>query len=129
MNPYRLPRTVVPSRYDIRLEPDLATFSFTGVETVLVTVTEPVTDIWLNAVELTITATSVENVRGESQRGIATAEPEDERYKITFTTPIAPGEWRLRLDFTGTLNDKLRGFYRSTYKDPAGMPRVLAGSL
>ena len=59
MNPYRLPRTVVPSRYDIRLEPDLTTFVFTGVETVTVTVSEPVTDIWLNAVELAITSASM----------------------------------------------------------------------
>ena len=75
MNPYRLPRTVVPSRYDIRLEPDLTTFTFTGAETVAVTVTEPVTEIWLNALELTITAVSIENDRRESERGSATAEP------------------------------------------------------
>jgi puromycin-sensitive aminopeptidase len=128
VNPYRLPRTVVPSRYDIRLEPDLTTFVFTGVETVAVTVSEPVTDIWLNAVELAITSASIENARGESQRASATAETEHERYRLTFPAPIAPGEWRLRLAFTGTLNDKLRGFYRSTYKDPAGVPRVLAAT-
>jgi puromycin-sensitive aminopeptidase len=128
VNPHRLPRTVVPSRYDIRLEPDLTTFTFAGAETVAVTVTEPVTDVWLNAVELAITAVSVENDRGESQRGVATAEPADERYRLTFPAPIAPGAWRLRLVFTGTLNDKLRGFYRSTYKDPSGVPRVLAAT-
>jgi len=30
MDPYRLPRTVVPSRYDLRLEPDLANDTFAG---------------------------------------------------------------------------------------------------
>ena len=92
MNPYRLPRTVIPSRYDIRLEPDLTTFVFTGIETIAVTVAEPVTDIWLNAIELAVTSVSIENARGESQRGSATAEPEDERYRFTFGAPIAPGE-------------------------------------
>ncbi len=128
MNPYRLPRTVVPSRYDIRLEPDLTTFTFTGAETVAVTVTQPVTEIWLNALELTITAVSIENDRRESQRGSATAEPANERSRLAFATPIPPGAWRLRLEFTGTLNDKLRGFYRSTYKDPSGVPHVLAAT-
>jgi puromycin-sensitive aminopeptidase len=128
MNPHRLPRTVVPSRYDIRLEPDLTTSTFTGHETVRVTVVEPVTDIRLNAVELTITSVLIENARGESQRGTAQAEPADERYRLSFPAPVAPGEWRLRLEFTGTLNDKLRGFYRSTYKDPSGVPRVLAAT-
>ncbi len=128
MNPYRLPRTVVPSRYDIRLEPDLTTFTFAGVETVTVTVTEAVTEVWLNAVDLAITAVAADNGRGQTQNGSATAEPDDERYRLTFATPLAPGEWRLRLAFTGTLNDKLRGFYRSTYKDPAGVTRVLAAT-
>src|SRR5207245_8701545 len=35
---YRLPRHVVPSRYDLRLEPDLATLTFRGEETVAVPV-------------------------------------------------------------------------------------------
>ncbi|MGH9283476.1 MAG: M1 family metallopeptidase, partial [Acidimicrobiales bacterium] len=33
-----------------------------------------------------------------------------------------------RLGFTGALNDKLRGFYRSTYKDPSGATRTLAAT-
>ena len=128
MNPYRLPRNVVPTRYDIRLEPDLATFSFAGTETVAITVTEPVSEIWLNAVDLAITAVAVENDRGERQRGSATAEPASERYRLAFATPLVPGAWRLTLEFTGTLNDKLRGFYRSTYKDPSGVTHVLCAT-
>jgi puromycin-sensitive aminopeptidase len=128
VNPYRLPRAVVPSRYDIRLEPDLTTFTFAGAETVAVTVSAPVTDIWLNAVELSIDSVALENDGGASQVGSATAETESERYRLSFATPITPGEWRLRLAFRGILNDKLRGFYRSTYKDPAGVSRVLAAT-
>ena len=30
MNPYRLPQTVIPSRYDVRLEPDFDTARFAG---------------------------------------------------------------------------------------------------
>jgi puromycin-sensitive aminopeptidase len=128
VNPYRLPHTVVPSRYDIRLEPDLTTFAFTGTETIAVTVAEPVTEILLNAVDLTITAVRIERDGGESQVGTAALQPEHERYQLTFANPIAPGAWRLVLAFTGALNDKLRGFYRSTYKDPAGVPHVLAAT-
>jgi puromycin-sensitive aminopeptidase len=34
----------------------------------------------------------------------------------------------LRLRFRGTLNDKLRGFYRSTYRDEEGRVRILAAT-
>src|SRR5439155_902461 len=47
---------------------------------------------------------------------------------ITFPSEIAPGTWRLRLAFTGILNDKLRGFYRSSYKDPTGEGRLMAAT-
>src|SRR5205807_590012 len=45
-----------------------------------------------------------------------------------FSDPVAPGAWTLRLRFRGILNDKLRGFYRSTYKDAAGASKVLAAT-
>ncbi|HET6920694.1 MAG TPA: hypothetical protein VFI46_14690, partial [Jiangellaceae bacterium] len=37
-NPHRLPRTVVPRRYDLTLEPDLEAASFAGHETIAVEV-------------------------------------------------------------------------------------------
>ncbi|MGZ4150629.1 MAG: hypothetical protein ACXVQJ_11345, partial [Actinomycetota bacterium] len=51
---YRLPRTVIPSHYAIVLEPDLDAGTFRGSEDVVVSVTEPVTEIALNAKELEI---------------------------------------------------------------------------
>jgi aminopeptidase N len=68
VDPYRLPRTAVPRRYDIRLEPDLTTLTFRGEETVALDVTEPVSEIVLNAVDLAIDAASLENDRGEDRR-------------------------------------------------------------
>jgi puromycin-sensitive aminopeptidase len=70
----------------------------------------------------------VTNARGESLRGTPIVDEAAERCRITFTSSIAPGTWRLRLTFTGILNDKLRGFYRSSYKDPSGEPRLMAAT-
>src|SRR5215471_7005039 len=39
-----------------------------------------------------------------------------------------PGEWKLTLRFTGILNDRLHGFYRSTYKDAAGATHTIAAT-
>ena len=55
-DPYRLPRHVIPTHYDLRIEPDLPSHSFTGHEVVTVTVTEPTAEILLNAVELEISS-------------------------------------------------------------------------
>jgi puromycin-sensitive aminopeptidase len=128
VDPYRLPRTVVPSRYDIRLEPDLATHSFRGEETIAVTVAEPTRVVVLNAVELTVDAVVAERDGEAPRQGRAHLEAETERCHVEFDAPLAPGAWRLRLAFTGTLNDKLRGFYRSTYKDPSGVTRTMAAT-
>jgi puromycin-sensitive aminopeptidase len=128
VDPYRLPRTAVPSRYDIRLEPDLTTLTFRGHETVALEVTEPVSEIVLNAVELAIDSASLENDRGETIRAAATLEEATERCRLALASPAGTGRWRLRLAFRGTLNDKLRGFYRSVYKDPSGVSRTMAAT-
>ncbi|HEY3065329.1 MAG TPA: M1 family metallopeptidase [Methylomirabilota bacterium] len=128
MDPYRLPRHVLPVRYDIRLEPDLTTATFTGDETITVTVTEPTAEIWLNAVDLAIDEVSVVRDGGAPVMGTASLEDSTERCRLAFAEKIPAGTARLRLRFRGTLNDKLRGFYRSTYKDASGATRTLAAT-
>jgi len=128
LDPYRLPRHVRPTRYDLRLEPDLTTLTFTGDETVTLEVEEATAEIVLNAVDLAFGEATLTNARGESQRGTPIVDEAGERCRITFPSRIAPGAWRLRLAFTGTLNDKLRGFYRSSYKDPTGEARLMAAT-
>ena len=128
MDPYRLPRTAVPSRYDIRLEPDLTTLTFRGQQTVALEVTETISEVVLNAIELMIDSASLENDRGETIRATATLDEGTERCRLALASPAARGRWRLRLAFRGTLNDKLRGFYRSVYKDPSGVSRTMAAT-
>jgi puromycin-sensitive aminopeptidase len=125
---YRLPTTVVPSRYDLRLEPDLEKATFSGEETVAVEVREPVTEIVLNAAELRIESAVMEDASGALVEGSVAFDEPAERARLRFPAPIAPGPWRLRLRFTGTLNDRLHGFYRSSYKDAAGVAHTIAAT-
>lgn len=127
-NPYRLPQHVVPIRYDLRLEPDLKSFTFTGTEIVELTVRDSTSEVVFNAVDLQIADAMMENEAKARQHGFIEFEPATERCRIRFATPLEPGTWRLSLSFKGTLNEKLRGFYRSTYQDAKGNSRFLAAT-
>ena len=126
-NPYRLPRTVVPSRYDLTLAPDLDAATFAGEETVTVEVVTPTAEVVLNALEIEIDAATIQ-VEGEDRPLAATVtlDPKTERATLAFPAELPAGPASLHLRFRGILNDKLVGFYRSTYTDDRGAPRVLA---
>ncbi|WP_419918055.1 M1 family metallopeptidase [Candidatus Poriferisocius sp.] len=121
-NPYRLPRTVVPKWYELRMEPDLDEFSFAGSVGVDIEVLVPVAEIVLNAADLEITGG---NLDGVALGGID-YDTEHERVVLRLAEPASPGAARLNLRFAGTLNDQLRGFYRSTFTDTDGNQRVIA---
>ncbi len=123
---YRLPRSVVPSRYELTLAPDLATASFTGSETVDVEVVEPVREIVLNAIELVIDAVEMVNADGKKLAATVGYDADNERVTFRFDEELAPGPWQLNANFSGILNDDLHGFYRSTYKDDDGNEQVIA---
>jgi aminopeptidase N len=115
---YRLPRTVTPSRYDLTLEPSLDDATFTGHETVAITVHEALTEIVLNAKELEVLEGGLEGADGTAiEVEKILLDPGSERLTVGLAETAAPGEWFLRLSFRGTLNDRMVGFYRSTYED------------
>ena len=128
LDPYRLPRHVVPIRYDLRLEPDLTAASFAGQETITLTVHEPTFEIVLNAIDLGITSAQIKGDSGPARQATIALDASFQRCHLTFTTPLSPGTWRLTITFSGTLNDKLRGFYRSTYKDEHGATHGMAAT-
>src|SRR5215475_1323231 len=99
MDPYRLPRNVVPTRYDLRLEPDLKTFTFAGDETITLTVTEATRDILLNAAELSIDRAEVAGDSGRTLAATIALDEAAERCRLTFAETLQPGTWRLRIIF------------------------------
>jgi puromycin-sensitive aminopeptidase len=123
---HRLPRTAFPRRYEITLEPDIPTSSFSGTETVTIEILEAVESVTLNAIELEIGSAHLVDAAGS--RLSAAVEYDEPNEQITLSTgrPIEPGEWQVEFSFRGTLNDQLRGFYRSTFTDEAGAEQTIA---
>ena len=124
---YRLPRSVIPSRYGLTIEPDLHAGVFSGHEEVAVTIHEPVTEIVLNAKELQVEGGELSAEDRRVAIDTIVPDPEAERVTLILGERIEPGEWVLRLSFRGELNQRMVGFYRSTYEDD-GVERVIATS-
>jgi puromycin-sensitive aminopeptidase len=123
---YRLPKEVVPRRYDLTLTPDIGNARFEGEETVTIEVREPVRTITINAAELEIQSAELAQDGGRKIAATVALQEETQRAVLSLPQEIAAGTWTLRLRFTGVLNDKLRGFYRSTYRNESGQERALA---
>ena len=124
-NPYRLPRTVLPRRYDLHLTPDLPAATFAGTVAIEVDVHEATGTVVLNAIELEVQEATVS--QGDSTQTAAISYDEEaERVTLALPEALLAGEAVLHLTFTGILNDKLRGFYRSTFTDDAGTEHAIA---
>ena len=124
-NPHRLPRQVLPSRYELTLTPDLESATFEGTVDIEVDVLEATDEVVLNAIELELDEAWV-MVDGARVDATVTLDEETERATLSLTEALAPGPATVALRFRGTLNDKLRGFYRSRFTDDTGTDRVIA---
>jgi puromycin-sensitive aminopeptidase len=125
-NPYRLPRTASPSRYDLVLEPDLVAATFSGTVDVALDVHAATDELVCNAAELEIDRAWVTTADGRRVDVVAKLDEPTERLHLGVRTTLSPGPVTLHIDFRGMLNDKLRGFYRSTFTDDAGVEHVVA---
>ena len=108
----RLPDNVVPDHYSLKFTPDFASNSFAGDETIDVHVLKPTNTIVLNAVEIEFNSTTV-GANGHELK--ATVKPNEDKESVTLQLPseVAPGAASIHIVYTGKLNDKLRGLYRS----------------
>ena len=123
----RLPRTAIPSRYELMLAPDLAGSSFAGSVTIDLRVADRTDRLVLNAAELVVSRAELTRPGGKPATGDIAHDGEEQRLTLTFAEPLAPGAgYRLALDFTGILNDQLHGFYRSRFTDAEGVARTIA---
>jgi len=125
-NKFRLPKNVVPQRYEIKLVPDLDAFTFSGEETILITVHSPTRYIILNAIELVVKEPRLRDCEGKIHQPQLELKEEDEQLELKFAAPIDPGNYSLDLKLSGVLNDKLHGFYRSKYIDKSGEEKFIA---
>ena len=126
-NAILLPGNVQPASYAIHLTPDLEAFTFAGEESVAIEVLESTNTIVMNAAELQVSAATFTDASDAATAASGIASNEDEEtLTLTFPNSLSAGKGTLHIVFTGELNDRLTGFYRSQYTDSAGKSHKMA---
>ncbi len=104
----RLADNAVPNHYTLALTPDLRSATFTGDETIDLTLKAPGSSITLNEAEITF-----KSVMAGGQTAQVSEDKSKEQATFTFPRPLAAGPASLHIQYAGILNGQLRGFYLS----------------
>ncbi|XP_078053575.1 aminopeptidase N [Augochlora pura] len=102
-----------PSRYVVMVEPDLQAFRFTGNVTITFQVDQLIPVLILNQKNLTIKDVAINDNEAKYIR------PDHNRETLTmyFTKELKPNfTYDITIWFEGDLNDRRRGFYKSSYQ-------------
>jgi aminopeptidase N len=106
----RLPRVAIPESYHITLAPDLQNETFRGEETIQIRVLDPSAAITLNSADIAIQEASIAS-GGKTQTASVALDPGKEMVILKVPAQLPQGAASIHLQFTGKLNNELRGFY------------------
>lgn len=115
MKRVRLSKFVKPERYRLFIRPDLEGFTFSGEETIFLSLGQATRQITLHSKELKIESAEFLHENKDIWAGKISYDKKSETATFTFPKTLAKGKGQLKLVFKGILNDKMRGFYRSRY--------------
>jgi len=113
----QLPAGVRPLVYDITVNPDATSKTFTGSETVTVQVTKPTRTVTLNAADLTITSASFD---GKPARVSLNAAKQE--LTLTLAARAKPGKHVIAFKWRGKINDTAAGLFAIDYANLDGKP-------
>ena len=121
----QLPRGVIPSHYDIALTPDAASGRFTAKAAITVQVTKATSSITLNAADLRFDSVSVAPAGGaadalNAQAGKASVDADAQTATFAFDKPLAPGLYKLVLDYSGVIGTQAVGLFSLDYPGSDG---------
>ena len=104
---------LIPLNYRIHLEPDLNRFKFDGQCEILLDAPQTVSEVTLNILDVTIWSCRL--LQGDGFVSCPfTVDPAEEEVRVSLPKPMS-GTIRLKIDFQGSINDKMAGFYSSQY--------------
>ncbi|KAM3611336.1 uncharacterized protein V6R79_016809 [Siganus canaliculatus] len=125
----RLPHSVRPLDYDLTLNPDLDSMTFTGRTVINMIVLHNTKRIVLHSENLNISkATFKLGDREATDVTVLEYKPKDQ-IAVKFSDELKAGQYcTLTLDYSASLSHTYDGFYNSSYIDKDGNKRVLAAT-
>ena len=108
----RLPTVARPEHYSLALTPNLKDATFTGSESIDLTLAQPVESITLNAAEIKFQSVTT-TVNGRELKATVTTDEAKQQATLAFEQTLPAGKLTLNIEYTGILNNELRGFYLS----------------
>src|SRR5271166_5249052 len=111
----RLPGGANPDHYALSVNMNFPNNTYDGEETIHLTLTKPSNTITLNALEIDFHEVTI-TAAGQTQTAKVSSDTKNEMATFNVDNPLPAGAAKVHIKFTGHLNDKLRGFYLSTYK-------------
>ncbi|KAM3699401.1 hypothetical protein ACB098_05G022200 [Castanea mollissima] len=114
----RLPKLAIPTSYDLYLKLDLTACTFSGTVQVNLNILEHTKYLVLNALELDVHKVWFTKSNFETYQPCdVVLDGDDEILVLVFDEILSPGDGVLGIDFSGALNQQLKGLYRCTYVD------------
>lgn len=121
-----LPANVKPSHYDLSITPALETFEYSGNVTVSLAIVESTKVVVCNAKELKVSKAVISSAGASQEATSIVFDGELETVSFTFENQVEKGsKASLYIEFQGTHNDNMAGFYRSGYTDQQGSKKYL----
>ena len=111
----RLPNFISPISYNLTINPDLESFTFSGNETIQIKIDKEVNKITLHSKDIDIETVKYKNNKTEQFSSKITYDERKETATFYFKNKIKKGNGELSIVFSGIINDNLRGFYKSKY--------------
>src|SRR5271169_1265118 len=111
----RLPGGANPDHYALTVNMNFSNNTYDGDETIDLILTKPSNTITLNALEIDFHEVTI-TAAGQTQTAKVSSDTKNEMATFNVDNPLPAGAATVHIKFTGHLNDKLRGFYLSTYK-------------
>lgn len=119
---FRLPRSVIPRRYELTVDSDPERADFEGAVAIDVDVLTPVSEIKLNSLGLTLDNVVLERADGTNFEGIPSYDVETEIATLAFNGIVGSGKWKLSIGFKGLVGSNSSGlFCTETKPDKAGV--------